>query len=74
MIERLKNIYLHPKSTLEGTTYGVAIVAAGLYAFQSFHCSVPANFDMLVWASGGYAFIRGAMAGGSPRLQEVKPA
>ena len=65
MPQFIKNLWEHPKSTLEGTVWGVAIVAGMTYVFASFHCSIPDDFSFLPWALGGIAVIRGAMAAGA---------
>lgn len=58
LIERIK----HWPSTIEGTAWGVGIIALGTYTLHSFNCDVS-NIEWWPWALGAIAVIRGAIAG-----------
>lgn len=60
LIERIK----HLPSTIEGTVWGVAIVALGTYTLHSFNCDLS-NVEWWPWILGAIAVVRGAIAGGS---------
>lgn len=60
----LGNIIEHPKTTLEGLGWGVAVMAIGSYALSTMHCDLTqvtgANF--FPFLMGAVPVIRGALA------------